>query len=77
MLNRHIAKCLIQKLIFHYTLEVKGYLQMKEKNILPPHDHKNIVGTYSLANKKHVEDAIKNILEVKESMVNYALEKKI
>ena len=42
-------------------------LTNERKNILPPHDHKNIVGTYSLANKTHVEEAIKNILQVKES----------
>ena len=40
------------------------------KNILPPHDHKNVVGTYSVANKKHVENAIKNNLKVKESWSN-------
>ncbi len=45
-------------------------LTNERENILPPHDHKNIVGTYSLANKKHVEDAIKNILQVKESWSN-------
>ena len=36
----------------------KKILTPERKNILPPHDHKNIVGTYSLANKKHVDDAI-------------------
>ena len=40
------------------------------KNILPPHDHKNVVGTYSVANKKHVENAIENNLKVKESWSN-------
>ena len=40
------------------------------KNIRPPHDHKNVVGTYSVANKKHVENAIKNNLKVKESWSN-------
>ena len=42
-------------------------LTSERKNILPPHDHKNIVGTFSLANKKHVDDAIDNLLDVKES----------
>ena len=42
-------------------------LTSERKNILPPHDHKNIVGTYSLANEKHVINAIKNLLENKKS----------
>ena len=42
-------------------------LTPERKNIVPPHDHKNIVGTFSLANKKHVDDAIDNLLNVKES----------
>ena len=45
----------------------KKILTPERKNILPPHDHKNIVGTYSLANKKNVDDAIDNLLSVKES----------
>ena len=45
----------------------KKILTPERKNILPPHDHKNIVGTYSMANKKHVDDAIDNLLSVKES----------
>ena len=45
-------------------------LTNERKNILPPHDHKNIVGTYSVANKKHVENAIENNLKVKESWSN-------
>ena len=40
-------------------------LTNERKNILPPHDHKNVVGTYSVANKKHVENAIENNLKVK------------
>ena len=45
-------------------------LTKERKNILPPHDHKNVVGTYSVANKKHVENAIENNLKVKESWSN-------
>ena len=41
-------------------------LTNERKNILPPHDHKNVVGTYSVANKKHVENAIENNLKVKD-----------
>ena len=45
-------------------------LTNKRKNILPPHDHRNVVGTYSIAEKKHVENAIENNLKVKESWSN-------
>ena len=45
-------------------------LTNERKNILPPHDHKNVVGTYSVANKKHVENAIENNLKVKETWSN-------
>ena len=43
-------------------------LTNERKNILPPHDHKNVVGTYSVANKKHVENAIENNLKIKEKI---------
>ena len=46
------------------------------KNILPPHDHKNIVGTYSQANENHVNDAIKNLLENKKSWSETPWEKR-
>ena len=46
------------------------------KNILPPHDHKNIVGTYSQANENHVNDAIKNLLDNKKSWSETPWEKR-
>ena len=69
MLKKHTIKCLILELTYHFTSEVK-ILTNERKNILPPHDHKNVVGTYSIANKKHVENAIENNLKVKESWSN-------
>ena len=48
----------------------KEILTEKRKNILPPHDHKNIVGTYSQADENHVQDAIENLIENKESWSN-------
>ena len=36
-----------------------------KQNISPPHDHKHIIGQYSLAEKKHVEMAIENALAAK------------
>ncbi len=35
-------------------------------NMSPPHDHKHILGKYYLAEKKHVEMAIKSALDAKE-----------
>ncbi|MDR5589566.1 L-glutamate gamma-semialdehyde dehydrogenase [Christiangramia sp. SM2212] len=35
------------------------------KTINPPHDHKHVVGTYHLAKKKHVEQAISEALEAR------------
>ena len=42
-------------------------LTNERKIILPPHDHKNSIGTYSQANENHVKNAIKNLLENKKS----------
>ena len=54
----------------------KEILTEKRKNIIPPHDHKNIVGTYSQADENHVQDAIENLIENKESWSNTTLEKR-
>ena len=51
-------------------------LTNERKNILPPHDHKNIVGTYSQANENHVNDAIKNLLDNKKSWSETPWEKR-
>ena len=62
--------------MFNSTVDIPLYigsekiLTNERKNILPPHDHKNVVGTYSVANKKHVENAIENNLKVKELWSN-------
>ena len=37
----------------------------ERKNINPPHDHKKVVGSFSVCNKQHVKDAINNSLSVK------------
>lgn len=33
----------------------------------PPHDHQHVVGSYHLANKQHIEDAISTALEARKS----------
>ena len=51
-------------------------LTESRKDILPPHDHKNIVGTFSQASQKHVNEAIENLIENKSSWSNTPWEKR-
>ena len=51
-------------------------LTNERKLILPPHDHRNSIGTYSQANKNHVKHAIKNLLENKKSWSETPWEKR-
>lgn len=68
--------------MFNSKVDIPLYIGSDEiltndrKNILPPHDHKNIVGTYSQANENHVNDAIKNLLENKKSWSETPWEKR-
>ncbi len=39
----------------------------KTRTMSPPHDHKHVVGTYHLAEKKHVEEAIATALEARKT----------
>lgn len=39
----------------------------KTQTMSPPHDHKHVVGSYHLAEKKHVEEAIATALEARKS----------
>ena len=68
--------------IFNSKVDIPLYIGSEEiltndrKNILPPHDHKNIVGTYSQANENHINDAIKNLLDNKKSWSETPWEKR-
>ena len=42
----------------------------QRKNITPPHDHQKVVGTYSIMEPVHVENAIKSALEIKNEWTN-------
>jgi 1-pyrroline-5-carboxylate dehydrogenase len=42
----------------------------KKENITPPHDHQKIVGTYSVCEPIHVENAIKSALDIKNQWTN-------
>ena len=37
------------------------------KNVAPPHDHNHVVGSYHLADKQHVEQAISTALEARKT----------
>ena len=45
-------------------------------NMSPPHDHKHILGKYYLAEKKHVELAIKSALDAKDEWANMKWEER-
>jgi 1-pyrroline-5-carboxylate dehydrogenase len=59
--------------MYRSKLDVPMYINGKDvktkntKTMSPPHDHKHIVGTYHLAEKKHVEEAIATALEARKS----------
>ncbi len=59
--------------MFRSKVEVPLYINgknVKTKNtkaMSPPHDHKHVVGTYHLADKKHVEEAIATALEARKN----------
>ena len=68
--------------MFNSKVNVPLYIGSEEiltesrKDILPPHDHKNIVGTFSQASEKHVNDAIENLIQNKSSWSNTPWEKR-
>ncbi|TDD93998.1 L-glutamate gamma-semialdehyde dehydrogenase [Flavobacterium cellulosilyticum] len=46
------------------------------RNMIAPHDHKHVLGTYHLADKSHIESAIANGLEAKTKWANMAWEQR-
>ena len=48
----------------------KEIFTKNKQNITPPHDHKHIIGCYSVAEEKHIEDAIDCALKAKEKWSN-------
>jgi len=70
------------KKMWNEKIDVPLYIGHEEirtgntRNITPPHDHKHIVGSYHLAEKKHVESAIANALESKTAWANMAWEQR-
>ncbi|MBD0825248.1 L-glutamate gamma-semialdehyde dehydrogenase [Aestuariibaculum marinum] len=61
------------KNMYNSTVDVPLYINGQNvetgntRTMSPPHDHKHVVGTYHLAEKSHVEDAIATALEARKS----------
>ncbi|TYA53184.1 L-glutamate gamma-semialdehyde dehydrogenase [Formosa maritima] len=59
--------------MFNSQIDVPMYINGKDvttgntRTMSPPHDHKHIVGTYHLAEKKHVDEAIATALEARKA----------
>ena len=70
------------KKMWDETIDVPNYIGSEEirtgntKNMSAPHDHKHIVGTYHLAEKKHIEKAIASALEARKKWANMAWEQR-
>jgi len=70
------------KTYYNSTVDVPLYIGADEvrtgntKPMSPPHDHKHTVGTYHLAEKKNVTDAIQNCLDSREAWANLTWEQR-
>ncbi|MBC8753454.1 L-glutamate gamma-semialdehyde dehydrogenase [Kordia sp. YSTF-M3] len=67
---------------FNGTVDVPMYIGSEEvrtgntNTMSPPHDHKHVVGTYHLAEKAHVTQAIENALEARKKWSQLAWEQR-
>lgn len=70
------------KLMWNSKIDVPLYIGSEEirtgntRNMIAPHDHKHVVGTYHLAEKSHIEKAIINSLEAKPKWANMSWEQR-
>ena len=61
------------KTMWNQKIDVPNYIGSEEirtgntKNMTAPHDHKHVVGSYHLAEKKHIENAISIALEARKN----------
>lgn len=67
---------------YNGTVEVPMYIGKKKvksgktKPMSPPHDHKHKVGTYHIANKSHVSDAISSALKARDAWADLTWEQR-
>lgn len=70
------------KKMWNETIDVPNYIGNEEirtgntRNMTAPHDHQHVVGTYHLAEKKHIEKAIAAALEARTKWANLAWEQR-
>ncbi|MGB5667178.1 MAG: L-glutamate gamma-semialdehyde dehydrogenase [Maribacter sp.] len=70
------------KSYFNNRVDIPFYVGSEEirtgniKPMSPPHDHKHVVGKYHMAEKKHVDKAIKNALESRHAWANLTWEQR-
>jgi 1-pyrroline-5-carboxylate dehydrogenase len=70
------------KKMWNETIDVPNYIGSEEirtgntRNMTAPHDHQHIVGTYHLAEKKHIVQAIESALEARKQWANMAWEQR-
>ena len=70
------------KKMWNETIDVPNYIGSEEirtgntRNMSAPHDHQHIVGTYHLAEKKHIDQAIDAALEARKKWANMAWEQR-
>ncbi|MDI9257772.1 L-glutamate gamma-semialdehyde dehydrogenase [Flavobacterium sedimenticola] len=68
--------------MWNETIDVPNYIGSEEirtgntRNMSAPHDHQHVVGTYHLAEKKHIEQAIAAALEARKKWANMAWEQR-
>lgn len=68
--------------MWNETIEVPNYIGSEEirtgntRNMTAPHDHQHVVGTYHLAEKQHVEQAIAAALDARKKWANMAWEQR-
>ena len=64
------------KTMWNETIDVPNYIGSDEirtgntKKMTAPHDHQHVVGSYHLAEKKHIENAITTALEARKAWAN-------
>jgi len=70
------------KKMWNETIDVPNYIGSEEirtgntRNMTAPHDHQHVVGTYHLAEKSHIEQAISASLEARKQWANMAWEQR-
>ncbi len=68
--------------MWNETIDVPNYIGNEEirtgntRNMSAPHDHQHVVGTYHLAEKKHIEKAIASALEARNKWAKMAWEQR-